>query len=487
MPPRTVDILVSTLRTGDATSTHTFALIDVLRSRGMTVRVYHNHPSGTLPAEIQPLVQQADFAGYTPGADLTILQYPIWFPLAERFRQAPRAAIFWYHGVTPPALWGDRPGRELLEISQMRTDLAWRAHVAVSASPFTAEELHRHSGCPRARLRVVPLTVDVDGLAQRPVPATLDMLRRELGIQQQRVLLYVGRIAGNKGIDLLIRGLAHLARTDVRLLVVGDYAFSNMSRDLHDELQTLAQQLGVAGRVTFTGRVPDVTPYFHLADVCLLPSRHEGFGVPIAEAMAVGIPAIAARAGALPWVLGEPEADAAGLLFAPDDVDELARQITRVLDDPALAARLVERGRQRVRQFDRAHFEHNVQQIVEEAWQLGGQGGASAMPANPFSEDADIALRDYVVRSHIPLVGPLLVWLRRNLTSHVKEPYLDRIIERQVNYNRRLAQDYSDFKAEMLAVNHDLQREIDQLREQIAALRSELHNRPPSDPTGDPS
>lgn len=463
---RTVHLLVSTLRSGNATSHHTFDLARVLRARGADVRIFHNYPCATLPEDIRPLATQADYATYPPGADLTILQYPIWYPLAERFRAAPGAAIFWYHGVTPPALWGHPPSLDMLETSQVRTELAWHAHLAVSASPFTAAELHSHSGYPRERIRVVPLTLDIDALATPPDAAELGALRHKWQLSGRRVVLYIGRLAGNKRIDLLVQAIAQLKRTDVRLLIVGDTDLTDAMRALHGELKHLAQSLGVADRVTFTGPVPNIAPYLHLADLLALPSQHEGFGVPIAEAMAAGTPAIAAAGGALPWVLGAENAAAepAGLLVPPGDADALAAQIGRLLDDPTLAATLVERGRTRVQAFSRAHFDANVNQVIDEALALAAHGPPPAATAQrpPLAAHADIVVRDYAVRSHLPLVGRVIEWVRRNSTAHLKEPYLDRSLERQVNYNRRLA-------AELAQMQHEIAR----LGAEVAALRGD--------------
>ena len=94
----------------------------------------------------------------------------------------------------------------------MRTELANQSHLAVVTSPFTAEELQSHSRVPVDRLRVVPLGVDVEAYASPADAVDLLALRKhsEAG-RQTRALLYVGRIAGNKRIDLLIDALAQLA------------------------------------------------------------------------------------------------------------------------------------------------------------------------------------------------------------------------------------------------------------------------------------
>ncbi len=207
---QSADILVYRLAGGDATGQHTFDLARLLDKAGVAVRILSNYGVGPAPADIRPWAQQVDYAGYTGDADLTILQYPLWFPLAERLRRAKGARIFWYHGVTPPTLWAAEAGRDLLRNGELRTELAWYAHLVVATSPFTAAELVRHAGYPREQIRVAPLGVDIAAFAAPTAQAELERLRVRWGIQDKRVLLYVGRVAGNKRIDLLIQALVRI-------------------------------------------------------------------------------------------------------------------------------------------------------------------------------------------------------------------------------------------------------------------------------------
>jgi glycosyltransferase involved in cell wall biosynthesis len=475
MEIRTAHILIASLRSGDATGQHTMDLVRVLQSHGVAVQVYVEQRSDSVPAEFQPLVVQTSFADYSPTADLTILQYPIWFPLAERLRNAPGAAIFWYHGVTPPALWGANSGLSLLQTSEIRTSLAWHAHLAVAASPFTAQELHRHAGYPLERIRVVSLGVDVDAFSAAPDWAVLATLHERWRLAGKRVMLYVGRIAGNKRIDLVIQALASLRPThpDLCLLIVGNISQGDATRELAARLQRLAVELGVADAVIWTDRVPDVKPFLHLAHVGLLASQHEGFGVPLVEAMAAGLPVVASAGGALPWVIGAGSdgsrvEEAAGLLFAPGDAADLARQVTRLLDDPALRAELVDRGCKRARQFGLEPFAEQVWEVVCAAAELHAAGPAPAQgqDRHPLFAYADIAMRGYTVRSGAPVAGRWIEWIRRNSTTHVKEAYLDPMIERQVTFNQQLA----------LEVER-LQAEVVHLREQLAALHAKQARR----------
>ena len=490
MEPRTLHFLVANMRNGDATSQHTFDLVRRLRQQGMAIQIFHNYPNGPLPDDILPIVHQADYADYHPSADITILQYPVWFPLAERFRQVPGAAIFWYHGVTPPALWGARPGLETVQTAEVRTELAWHAHLAVAASPFTADELHRHSDYPRDRIHVVPLRIDVDALAQQPSEEELTALRRQWNAEGKRILLYVGRIAGNKRIDLLIHALAQLQRSNVMLMIVGDVVLNDAARILHPELEALAAQLGVANQVVFTARVPQVTPYLHMADIVLLPSQHEGFGVPVAEAMAAGTPVIASASGALPWVMGADgtgdnpnrETKPGGLLFREGNVDDLVTQIARLLDDPKLRNTLVAQGRTRVREFSVQQFDKNVADIVTEAVRVAQQDRppAYSLATPPLAAYADIVMRDYRVRSNAPMVGKMIEWVRVNSTTHLKEAYLDRVLERQVNYNRLLAVEVAALQNELVG----LRAQMSELRRQVAALKDESSQATPDSTEG---
>jgi glycosyltransferase involved in cell wall biosynthesis len=247
-------------------------------------------------------------------------------------------------------------------------------------------------------------------------------------------------MAGNKRVDLLIEALGQLAGEgeDLHLLIIGDMERNPAARTVTAKLQAQALQLGLSERITFTGDVADLNPYLHLADVLVLPSLHEGFGAPLLAGMAAGLPVVASASGAMPWVLQAEsgEDQAAGLLFVPGEPGDLARQLRRVWTDTALHAALIERGRERAQTFTPERFAANVWQAVLDAKRLARDLPAMQRQFNPLYHLADVALRDYRVRSAVPLVGRLIEWVRTHSTSHVKEAYLDRVVERQVVYNR---------------------------------------------------
>lgn len=458
----TAQILVPGLLTGDAASQQTMDMARGLDRQGWDVRVRGGGPAGPVPDDISARYQVAEPGNKTALASLTVLKYPGWYPLAETVRTQSGAVLFWYHGVTPPALWQGEDRFDILRNSQIRTELAWHAHLAGADSPFGAQELHDLSGYPLDRIRVVPLGFDLGAWSRPADPAAVAQIRRRWQVADSRLLLYVGRIAAHKRIDLLIHALARLLpdHPDLHLLIVGDVTANPTARILHAELLDLAATLGVGDRITFTGRVPDVAPFYHAAHVALLASQHEGFGAPLVEAMSTGTPVIASASGSMPWVVEGDEGNAAGgLLFEPGDAASLAEQIRTLLDGgDAVRDRFAQQARQRAAYFSLDKFEARIMAVVEETLALAQAGEKVRHPASshPLYAQADVALRGPRPRSGVPVLGPLIDWVRRNSTTHVKEAYVDRIIEQQVNVNRAL-----------VAELHRLQSQVDALKRRL--------------------
>lgn len=435
--------------------------------RGDDVRIYvpslpHHAPADV--AAVTSVVTLDDLVGAQQEhfrlSDLYIYHYPGYYDLLESMRRLERGTvIFYYHNVTPPELWGTDVDRESLVHSVRQTALVHYADLAIAVSPFNKQDLVERAGYAPDRIHVLPLAVPLEQFT--PGDRDMDLMRR-YNLKGQQVLLFVGRMAGNKRIDLLIEALARIKGQvpNVKLLLVGDDQSNPALRQIVTAARARAEELGVAGAVIWAGRVDELLPYYRLADVYVTASLHEGFGVPLIEAMACGVPVVASRAGAMPWVLGN-----AGLLCKPGDAADLAAQVLRVLQDAALRYDLVERGLRRAQDLSLENYQAGLAEIVDRAvvYTLPGippEFSASVgeekktEPVSPSAPDqsllgeltheieahSDVALRGYVVRSKAPLVGPLIAWVRRNLTSHLREPYLDPMIERQVALNLRLAE-----------------------------------------------
>ncbi len=213
----------------------------------------------------------------------------------------------------------------------------------ICTSMYSARKAVRAYGLQRGRMRVVPEGIDVS--AWSSVAGQGAALRSRSG--RQPTILSVARQYRRKNTESLLRALVQLrvSRPDVVLRVVGEGP--ELAR-----LRALATQLRLGDAVHFIGSLEGIEALqreYAGADVFCLPSLQEGFGIVWLEAMAAGLPIVAARAGATPEVAPHEEVS---LLVAPDDDAALAVALERLLADDGLRRKLGEAGARRWRSYD---------------------------------------------------------------------------------------------------------------------------------------
>lgn len=190
-------------------------------------------------------------------------------------------------------------------------------------------------------------------------------LQAQLGLSaDDEVVCTVGRLTPWKGHVALLEALSMMAkdRPHLRLMIVGEVAFWENSYE--GELKEKADDLGIAGRVIWTGFRDDIPEFLRLCDVLVLPSVDEPFGRVLIEAMAVGKPVIGTNSGGIPEIIVEGET---GLLVPPNDAPALAAAMEKILSDPPSAQKMAAAGMQRARDlFDANRVAEQVQEVYRQ-------------------------------------------------------------------------------------------------------------------------
>ena len=206
---------------------------------------------------------------------------------------------------------------------------ARRSHRVIVDSQSTRADVQRYLHVPERKLDVVPLGV---GTTPAGVPEPAPVLRERHALGARTVALSVSAKRPHKNLMRLLEAIAAIAPERRPVLVVPGY-----QTPYEQKLRERAEALGVLGDVRFLDWVsgPELEGLYALADVFVFPSLHEGFGLPVLEAMRRGVPVACSDRSSLPEVAGD-----AALLFDPEDPRAITAAIERVLGDPAEAARL---------------------------------------------------------------------------------------------------------------------------------------------------
>jgi D-inositol-3-phosphate glycosyltransferase len=224
------------------------------------------------------------------------------------------------------------PGLRIAE----ETRIAASVDRIVAANAVERAQLIQEYRAPAARIAVIPCGVDTDLFA----PGAAEDARAALGLDPGPVVLYAGRIAPIKGLDTLLDAIERLRERacPVRLLVIGGDA-DEVQNGHEAELRDRAARAGLDGAVTFIGAQSQerLRTYYRAADVVVMPSYYESFGMVALEAMACGRPVIASRVGGLPITVRD---GVTGYLVPEGDVARLAERIDVLLGDPDLRGRL---------------------------------------------------------------------------------------------------------------------------------------------------
>jgi glycogen(starch) synthase len=220
-----------------------------------------------------------------------------------------------------------------------------RSQRVITCSAFMRDQVADIFGVPPKLITAIPNGIDPADLP-RPDPAALARLRAEFAAPAERLVLLIGRLVYEKGFQLALEAMPEVieAVPGTRFLVAG-------SGTHEEELKQQAEELGLMEHGVFLGWIGDdvLHTLYAIADLTVVPSIYEPFGLVALEAMASGCPCIVADTGGLREVVPH---EGAGLRFAASDPEALAEVAIRVLSDPELEARLIAEAKEHVLRFD---------------------------------------------------------------------------------------------------------------------------------------
>jgi glycosyltransferase involved in cell wall biosynthesis len=340
-----IAVLTPSITTGDAVSNDVAGMYETLKGLGHEARIYAEGWTLSEP-KVWPAPRIENFLKGTD--DLLIYHYSRgWdFGLGLLGRLKCRTAIK-YHNVTPPAFF-EKFNQDLVVMcgegrAQLSAIASAGCDVYMSASAYNEREL-LHEGVPAGKSFVVPPFHHIDRLSDlEPDREVLKYSRDD-----QTNVLMVGRVSPNKGHPLLIEAFAAYNRDynpRSRLFIVGKgetrlNAYNQLLRGLvkHFELQE---------SVVFAGEVSDseLKAYYLAADVFMITSEHEGFCVPLVEAMSMGVPIVAYGSSAIPGTVG-----GVGLVWAERDPYLLAESVNSIVGSSAVGEALGKMGLRRYEQ-----------------------------------------------------------------------------------------------------------------------------------------
>ena len=347
--------LAVTLNRGDAIGNHIVLSDQLFRKMGLNARIYAiNVQEGFA----QRTVKRYQFIQDLKKEDLLIFHMSIGTELADEIPKYNCKKILVYHNITPPDLLGDYD-----------TSLAYGCHWGyrqmarmqdwydgiIAMSPYDKSDLVQ-MGYPKNRIWVMPsYLIPFEDYRKKPSARIMEAYGR------QKNILFVGRWAANKKQEDLIQAFTYYQRKvdrHVRLILVGkgeDQAYGAA-------VQAYIQKLGtknviMPGHISFA----ELIAFYKIADVFLCMSEHEGFCVPLVEAMYFRVPVLAYAAAAVPDTLGT-----SGVLVSQKDPVFIAKLLERLLHDQKLRNEIVEQQEKRLECFSQKKAEQALEDYLNQ-------------------------------------------------------------------------------------------------------------------------
>ncbi len=340
---------------GDAIGAEIFTVRDALREAGHASDVFVELVDARMAAEVRPYQEYREVS--SPD-NVVLLHFSLGSKVSALAREIDDRLVLIYHNITPAEWFAPYALGIARDCQRGRVELATlaeRTTLALGDSEYNRMELEEIGFDSTG---VLPLVVDMTRL-----DGPVDPMVMERFDDDRTNLLFVGRCVPNKSIEDLLRAFAYYRRFidhRSRLLIVGEYRSFVL---YFDALQELASELGL-DEVYFTGHVSqaELNAYYRVADCFVCASEHEGFCVPIFEAMHRDLPVVAYAAAAIPYSTGR-----GALLLADKDPALFAEVVHEVVTDRALRDLLLRRQQRTLAALDTGRLIDTLMKNLDDA------------------------------------------------------------------------------------------------------------------------
>ena len=353
--------MVSSLLPGDAVGNDTLAIQRALLEQGYETEIYF----GSATEKTNSLGKPWDNLSLKKD-DVLLYHHATGSDMCYKLEKFPCRKILLYHNITPPEFFeGISKGTQRATQAGLRCTryLADKMDYCLADSEYNKQDLLSMGyTCP---IDVRPILIPFSDYEQEPDAATLEKYRD--GVTN---ILFVGRIAPNKKFEDIIRAFYYYKtqkNPNSRLILVGS---CGGMENYQQALEQYVRQLGLEQSVVFSGHVsfPEILAFYHAADLFLCMSEHEGFCVPLVEAMFFGVPIVAYDSTAIPSTLG-----GSGILLKEKSPVFAGEVMHRVLTDEQLKTQVIAEQKKRLQDFS---YEKVSEQLIAylQAFFAGGGG-----------------------------------------------------------------------------------------------------------------
>jgi L-malate glycosyltransferase len=352
---KSIHQLVAGFSKGDAISNEALVMRSIFRSWGFLSEIYAE-TRRVLPELRKDARDLRNLANDLKPDDIALLHLSIGADANDLFPELPCRKVILYHNITPPQYFRgiqEEIAHLLARGRDQLTRLAGVAEVVMADSPYNAEEL---TTLGYGDVSVLPLVLDLEKVRARP-----DRRAMAAWSDGMKNILFVGRCVPNKRIEDVITAFHYYQRAvepDARLILAGSYsgveAYQAYQLTLIRELKT--------DNVVFTGSITqaELNACYRSAHVFLCMSEHEGFCIPIIEAMALDVPVLAYAAAAVPGTM-----DGAGVLFHEKKWEAIAEMMHQLAEDTLLRRRVLAGQQQRIQRYETRRLDQELRQRLQ--------------------------------------------------------------------------------------------------------------------------